>query len=88
MVKWTDRPAMTIAVELGRKASKETNKALCSLLLKRLEICYFSSKYSFMKDKTLMMVSFSIKVPMYSARHGLRQSFAICLPRQKALQSD
>ena len=25
MVKWTDRPAMTIAVDMGRKATK-TNK--------------------------------------------------------------
>ena len=26
MVRWTDRPAMTIAVDLGRKATKQTNK--------------------------------------------------------------
>ena len=26
MVKLTDRPAMTIAVDLGRKATKQTNK--------------------------------------------------------------
>ena len=26
MVKSTDRPAMTIAVDLGRKATKQTNK--------------------------------------------------------------
>ena len=25
VVKWTDRPAMTIAVDLGRKANKQTN---------------------------------------------------------------
>ena len=28
VVRWTDRPAMTIAVDLGRKATKQTNKAL------------------------------------------------------------
>ena len=26
VVEWTDRPAMTIAVDLGRKATKQTNK--------------------------------------------------------------
>ena len=26
VVKWTDRPAMTIAVDMGRKANKQTNK--------------------------------------------------------------
>ena len=26
MVRLTDRPAMTIAVDLGRKATKQTNK--------------------------------------------------------------
>ena len=26
VVRWTDRPAMTIAVDLGRKATKQTNK--------------------------------------------------------------
>ena len=26
VVRWTDRPAMTIAVDLGRKATKHTNK--------------------------------------------------------------
>ena len=26
MVRWTDRPTMTIAVDLGRKATKQTNK--------------------------------------------------------------
>ena len=26
MVRWTDRPAMTIAVDLGRKATKQTKK--------------------------------------------------------------
>ena len=28
VVRWTDRPAMTIAVDLGRKATKQTNKCL------------------------------------------------------------
>ena len=28
MVTWTDRPAMTIAVDLGRKATKPTNQPL------------------------------------------------------------
>ena len=29
VVRWTDRPAMTIAVDLGRKANKQTNKQTC-----------------------------------------------------------
>ena len=32
VVRWTDRPAMTIAVDLGRKARKQTNKQICSYL--------------------------------------------------------
>ena len=32
MVKSTDRPAMTIAVDLGRKATKQTNKQTRELL--------------------------------------------------------
>ena len=28
VVRWTDRPAMTIAVDLGRKATKQTNKPI------------------------------------------------------------
>ena len=30
VVRWTDRPAMTIAVDLGRKATKQTNKQINS----------------------------------------------------------
>ena len=26
VIRWPDRPAMTIAVDLGRKATKQTNK--------------------------------------------------------------
>ena len=29
VVKWTDRPAMTIAVDMGRKATKTKTKACC-----------------------------------------------------------
>ena len=29
MVRWSDRPAMAIAVDLGRKATKQTNKHGC-----------------------------------------------------------
>ena len=29
VVRWTDRPAMTIAVDLGRKATKQTNHSIC-----------------------------------------------------------
>ena len=29
VVRSTDRPAMTIAVDLGRKATKQTNKIMC-----------------------------------------------------------
>ena len=28
VVRWNDRPAMTKAVDLGRKATKQTNKGL------------------------------------------------------------
>ena len=33
MVRSTDRPAMTIAVDLGRKATKQTNKHLTSVMV-------------------------------------------------------
>ena len=36
MVRLTDRPAMTIAVDLGRKATKQTNKVGDSLPAKSL----------------------------------------------------
>ena len=35
MVRGTDRPAMTIAVDLGRKATKQTNKNLCPRISKK-----------------------------------------------------
>ena len=28
VVRWTDRPTMTIAIDLGRKATKQTNKQI------------------------------------------------------------
>ena len=34
MVRLTDHPAMTIAVDLGRKATKQTNKQIKLLCLK------------------------------------------------------
>ena len=33
VVRWTDRPAMTIAVDLGRKATRPTNQPTCSWIL-------------------------------------------------------
>ena len=36
MVRLTDRPAMTIAVDLGRKATKQTNKNNPDVNLKRM----------------------------------------------------
>ena len=32
VVRWTDRPAMTIAVDLGRKATKPTNQQMISTM--------------------------------------------------------
>ena len=32
MLRWTDRPAMTIAVDFGRKATKQTNKLIISYI--------------------------------------------------------
>ena len=47
MVRLTDRPAMTIAVDLGRKATKQTNKqiSLCSrVILLKLAVNFSFSK--------------------------------------------
>ena len=46
VVRWTDRPAMTIAVDLGRKATKQTNKQTnkqywCYLY----HLCYLHNAY-------------------------------------------
>ena len=38
VVRWTDRPAMTIAVNLGRKATKQTNKQTNYTLIELLII--------------------------------------------------
>ena len=45
MVRLTDHPAMIIAVDLGRKATKQTKKVL--LVINYLECCfvYFSFNY-------------------------------------------
>ena len=32
VVRWTDRPAMTLAVDLGRKAAKQTNKFIYNMV--------------------------------------------------------
>ena len=37
MVRLTDRPAMTIAVDLGRKATKQTNHSLLLFMQHDLE---------------------------------------------------
>ena len=37
MVKCTDRPAMTIAVDLGRKATKQTNKNITIMVHKSIK---------------------------------------------------
>ena len=42
VVRWTDRPAMTIAVDLGRKATKQTNKQTSSQKTCRLTPNYFT----------------------------------------------
>ena len=34
MVRWTERPAMTISVDLGRKATKQTLKTNVTLNVK------------------------------------------------------
>ena len=43
--RWTDRPAMTIAVDLGRKATKQTNKS-CLRYIKVKETLVFVVIYS------------------------------------------
>ena len=42
MVRSTDRPAMTIAVDLGRKATKQTNKQTPSLARALIEVVLLS----------------------------------------------
>ena len=37
--RWTDRPAMTLAVDLGRKATKQTNKQNPKFLNYIMELC-------------------------------------------------
>ena len=44
VVRWTDRPAMTIAVDLGRKATKQTNKDIAIYITNT----NFSTKYHMM----------------------------------------
>ena len=39
VIRWTDRPAMTIAVDLGRKAIKQTNKT------NMVDVCVFKAKW-------------------------------------------
>ena len=46
VVRWTDRPAMTIAVDLGRKATKQTkqNRPLVKSVYQKKYFSYFSTK--------------------------------------------
>ena len=53
MVRLTDRPTMTIAVDLGRKATKQTNKQniSCSILSNlglTNRLCTFSIRFEVM----------------------------------------
>ena len=41
VVRWTDRPAMTIAVDLGRKATKPTNQPKCLRVVASFKITLF-----------------------------------------------
>ena len=41
VVRWTDRPAMTLAVDLGRKATKQTNKQIYWNLLIKTKVFLF-----------------------------------------------
>ena len=45
VVRWTDRPAMTIAVDLGRKATKQTNKTCVKGPLKNKQNIDLSDKW-------------------------------------------
>ena len=47
MVRLTDRPAMTIAVDLGRKATKQTNLSI--QILKLAECLQNSNNFEFNK---------------------------------------
>ena len=40
VVRWTDRPAMTIAVDLGRKTNKQTNKQITLHFITSLSHCH------------------------------------------------
>ena len=48
VVRWTDRPAMTIAVDLGRKAPKQTNKTNC-LQIDQVFCLVWSSSYPILR---------------------------------------
>ena len=51
MVKSTDRPAMTIAVDLGRKATKQTNK----LFTPHTNLEFVSTQYLCYHSASLVM---------------------------------
>ena len=46
MARLTDRPAMTIAVDLGRKATKPTNVRLNCVFLMRYMVVFLLSAFS------------------------------------------
>ena len=48
VVRWTDRPAMTIAVHLGRKATKQTNK---TILHSKILLIWSNVNFSFRHEQ-------------------------------------
>ena len=59
MVRSTDRPAMTIAVDLGRKATKQTNKYITTIFstMNKLSCRLIPNMY---KDNKISAVSAKI----------------------------
>ena len=51
VVRWTDRPAMTIAVDLGRKATKQTNKTVLTAVFWCSDEYFYNSVIFFTTKK-------------------------------------
>ena len=67
VVRLTDRPAMTIAVDLGRKARKQTNKTYCAPLAADLFLfCYERDfMFSLSDDKQADVTDALNTIPRY-----------------------
>ena len=67
MVRRTDRPAMTIAVDLGRKATKQTNKTNKGLSFSNTEMKLKCQKYCLISKEMTFFLGCDVFIArMYS----------------------